>query len=724
MMAFSAASGNNKNRIHQQVQKRLAAGEKANRLINEQSPYLLQHAFNPVDWFPWGEEAFSTAKSADKPIFLSIGYSTCHWCHVMAHESFEDPEIAAILNQWFVSIKVDREERPDIDQMYMAATQVMTGSGGWPMSIFLLQDASPFYAGTYFPPVSIAKHPGFRDLLMAIHQAWLERREELQDSASRMVAALKTSDVATPSVIKVDVFEQAFRMLEQSYDPEEGGFGPAPKFPRPVVLTFLFSHYLATGKEKARDMALYTLKKMAEGGMYDQLGGGFHRYSVDKHWFVPHFEKMIYDQAQLINSYLDAYQISKDEAYAQVAKEIFVYLLRDMHDSAGGFYSAEDADSDNPYSPGQHGEGAFYLWTREDIDKKLGAEAADIFTFAFGVKDGGNVVHDPMKEFSSRNILYRSKSNEEIATRSKVETGRIEQSLAASIKLLFTARQQRQHPHLDDKVITAWNGMMIGALARGCRILQEPQLLTAAEETAIFIREHLYDHTNNTLLRRYRNQQAGLAGQLTDYTYLVDGLLDLYQAAHDPQWLKWATDLTKQQIELLWNDKEGFFFDSVADPTIRIRMRDQYDGAEPAGNSVAAHNLLRLGRLRNNPQWTEMARRLVESFSEAINRYPPALPLMLTAWQDLNIKSSQVVIAGKRGAADTEALLRIVESDFNRSRLLLLADGGENQAYLAERLPFLDTVTPLEGKATAYVCADFTCKLPLTDPEALLRQLK
>ena len=337
MMVISAHSENNENRIHQQVQKRLASGEKANRLIDEQSPYLLQHAFNPVAWFPWGEEAFAKAQNDDKPIFLSIGYSTCHWCHVMAHESFEDPEIAAILNEWFVSIKVDREERPDIDQMYMAATQAMTGSGGWPMSVFLLPDASPFYAGTYFPPTSVSKRPGFKDLLTTIHTVWLERREDVQASASRMVAALESGNVATPAVIKPDVFEHGFNMLKQSYDPRVGGFGQAPKFPRPAVLSFLFSHYLATGEKKARDMALYTLRKMAEGGMYDQLGGGFHRYSVDADWFVPHFEKMLYDQAQLADSYLDAFQITRDEVYAQTAKEIFIYLLRDMRDPGRRF---------------------------------------------------------------------------------------------------------------------------------------------------------------------------------------------------------------------------------------------------------------------------------------------------------------------------------------------------------------------------------------------------
>jgi hypothetical protein len=715
----------NEHRIHNQIQKRLSAGEKANILIKEQSPYLLQHAFNPVDWHPWDEDAFSIAQKEDKPIFLSIGYSTCHWCHVMAHESFEDPEIAAILNRWFVSVKVDREERPDIDQMYMAAIHAMSGSGGWPMSVFLMPDGSPFYAGTYFPPISISSHPSFKELLMAINTTWLEQKDRLQDSANKMIAVLETDNRATPDIIKADALDRCYRMLEENYDSSEGGFGPEPKFPRPAILSFLLSYYLATGRENARDMALYTLRKMASGGMYDQLGGGFHRYSVDAHWFVPHFEKMLYDQAQLAHSYLSAYQISKDDVFARITTEIFTYLLRDMRDPAGGFYSAEDADSDNPYNPGQHGEGAFYLWTREDIFNKLDTpEAANIFTDRYGVKAKGNVQRDPLMEFSGRNILHYAESKEEVAARYEINREKVEKSLTISKDLLFQARQQRRRPHLDDKIITSWNGMMIGALARGSRILHNELFLTAAIQTATFIEENLYDNATHSLLRRYRNQEAGITGQLTDYTYLVEGLLDLYQANHSPKWLKWSANLTARQIKLFWNEDEGFFFDSVADPSIKIRIRDKYDGAEPTGNSVAAQNLQRLAQLLNKPEWLQMARRLVESFSEVINHYPPALPLMLKAWQNINNKPCQVVVAGEKSAGDTEALLRVVEGTVKSPDILLLADGADNQAYLAERLPFINTVVRLEGKATAYLCFDFTCQLPTTDPAVLQTQLE
>jgi len=723
ILAVSAYSEENGSRIQEQVQKRLAEGEKANRLVKEHSPYLLQHAFNPVDWYPWGDDAFAKAKREDKPIFLSIGYSTCHWCHVMAHESFDNKEIAAILNKWFISIKVDREERPDIDQMYMAATQAMTGSGGWPMSVFLLPDGSPFYAGTYFPPMAMGNRPGFAELLNSIHQVWLDRRDDVQNTAKRLVAALETGGTGAATAIKPQARKDCYAQLEASYDSLEGGFGQAPKFPRPVIFSFLFSYFFSSGETKARDMALHTLRKMAAGGMYDQLGGGFHRYSVDEKWFVPHFEKMLYDQAQLVDAYLDAYQISGDPQFAGIAREIFAYLLRDMRDANGGFYSAEDADSDNPYNPGQHGEGAYYLWTREEIDKRLDAQTAEIFSAGFGMQDDGNVKQDPMGEFSGRNILFRAKSSTELASLFHKKTGQIRKSLDAARKLLLAVRKQRRPPHLDDKVITAWNGMTIGALARGSRILGDAKLLEAATDTASFLQDKLFQSNNTTLLRRYRNKEAGLAGQLADYACLVNGLLHLYQASQDPRWLSWSVKLTGQQIALFWNEEGGYFFDSVDDPTVRVRMKGIYDGAEPAANSVAAENLLLLSQLENKPQWQQMAQRLLESYSEVINHFPPALPLMLTVWQEFNSRPAQIIIAGEPGSADTEALLAEVERTYSRTRLLLLADGAENQEYLAARQPFLKNVVRLEGKATAYFCSDFTCRMPTTDPEVLRQQL-
>ncbi len=722
-IAASAAAVSGKNSIQQQIENRLAAGEHPNRLINEQSPYLLQHAFNPVQWYPWGEEAFTVARRENKPIFLSIGYSTCHWCHVMAHESFENPEVAAILNRFFISIKVDREERPDIDQMYMAATQAMTGGGGWPMSVFLLADGSPFYTGTYFPPDSSYQRPGFKDLLTGIHKAWLDKNEDIQKTADQMIAVLEAGSNASGTPVKADVLERGYDFLAKSYDARTGGFGTSPKFPRPAVLSFLFSHYLATDNDNAKNMALFTLDNMTAGGMNDQIGGGFHRYSVDADWFVPHFEKMLYDQAQLVNSYLDAYQITRDETYAAVAKDIITYTLRDLRDHGGGFYSAEDADSENPYIPGEHGEGAYYLWTKGEIVEKLGLQNGAIFSFHYGVKQDGNVEQDPGAEFVGRNILHRVNDIDQTAAGLNLNRDLVANSLADSREKLSSVRQQRKHPHLDDKVITAWNGMMIGALARAGRILQDPALLEKAKQTAVFIKENLYDQQSHTLKRRFRKGEAGLAGQLDDYTFLVAGLLDLYQADHDPQWLKWSVELTGKQVDIFWNNDGGFFFDSVTDPTLRVRMREGYDGAEPAGNSVAALNLILLGRLQDNDQWLRMARRVIESFSETINRYPPALPLMLTAWQQINSHPGQIVIAGERGAEDTMALLDVAAKYFNPGCLVLLADGKENQVYLTRNLPFLETAAPINGKAVAYVCTDSTCKLPITDPRALQQQL-
>ncbi len=696
--------------------------EKSNRLINEKSPYLLQHAKNPVDWYPWGDEAFDRARQEDKPIFLSIGYSTCHWCHVMAHESFEDPAIAELLNKWFVSIKVDREERPDIDQMYMAATQAMSGAGGWPMSVFLTPDGSPFYAGTYFPPRSAHQRPGFSDLLTALHEAWQERRMEIERAAVQVVAHLAREEKPEAAAIPADAPERCHDLLAKSYDPEYGGFGKAPKFPRPAVLSFLFEWYRQTGKEEAKTMALHTLKKMADGGMYDQLGGGFHRYSVDGRWFVPHFEKMLYDQGQLAGVYLDAFLQSGDRQFARVAEEIFAYVLRDMQHPEGGFYSAEDADSVNPYAPAEHGEGAFYLWTEEEIRARLDPAVTELFCFIYGVEKDGNVEYDPHGEFTGRNILHRARSNEEAAKRFDTPPTEIETRLAAARQVLLQARETRTLPHRDDKIVTGWNGMFIGALARGSRILGRPELLSTAVRAAEFVEANLFDPTNASLMRRWRDGEAGLVGQLDDYGYLVGGLLDLHQATHDPHWLEWAEFLTETQIVLFWNDPGGYFYDSVACDTVKIRLRGAYDGAEPAGNSVTVHNLLRLARLRGREDWRRQALRVMESFAETLRHYPPALPLLLAAWLRRD-DYAHVVVTGAPRAADTEALLIIAEHPHDPHRPVLLADAGENQAFLAEKLSFLQSLKRLDGRATAYVCNDFTCSAPTGDPDELRRLL-
>jgi len=563
-----------------------------------------------------------------------------------------------------------------------------------------------------------------KDVLTTIHSAWSEKRENIQKIASELVAILQKKTARQASPIEQDTFTRAYTLLAQSYNSETGGFGSAPRFPRPVLFSFLFSYYKTTGTVHARDMALFTLKKMAAGGIHDQIGGGFHRYSVDENWFLPHFEKMLYDQAQLASSYVNAYQITGEQQYATTAREIFNYVLRDMRDVNGGFYSAEDADSDNPYNPGHATEGGFYLWKKSEIEKRIGKEHATVFSFRYGIEKNGNVKHDPTAEFKERNILYHAETIKATAAHFQKTTEKIKQILSDSKQILFSARQQRKRPHLDDKIITAWNGMMIGSLARAGRILQDPQLLAAAIQTATFLRENLYNKDTHILYRRYRDSKAGLPGQLSDYTFLVYGLLELYQTSQDQQWLSWAVDLTSKQFDLFWNERQNFFFDSVTDPSIKVRMRAQYDNAEPAGNSVAALNLIRLGQLQNNSQWQKIARQLIESFSTVINRYPPALPLMLTAWQQSNTKPTQVIIAGRRNAEDTKALFATVNKEFDPARLVLLMDGAENQAYLAQKLPFLINMVPINNKATAYVCAEFTCKMPVTEPAELQKQLQ
>ncbi len=710
--------------ITQQVKRRIVMAGKPNHLINEKSPYLLQHAYNPVDWYPWEDEAFARAKKEDKPIFLSIGYSTCHWCHVMAHESFENTEIAALLNKYFICIKVDREEQPDVDQMYMAATMAMNGSGGWPMSVFLLPDGRPFYAATYIPAKSMYGRPGFPEIIEAVHKAWQGRRDELQQAAARLIHSLKEQHQVSGSGITSDIDDRAFSELSAEYDAVHGGFGGAPKFPRPVLFNFLLGYYHKTGNKHALAMTTATLTAMAAGGMYDQLGGGFHRYSVDGQWRIPHFEKMLYDQAQLLNSYLDVVQITGEAEYAAVVRSIAGYVLRDMQDPDGGFYSAEDADSDDPYSPGSHGEGAFYLWTEKDIVTTLGAKAANIFNFCYGVEFDGNALQDPQHEFTGRNILYRAKSDEEAAAHFSMNVTEITASLEKSRSILFAKRADRVRPHRDDKIITAWNGLMIGALARAGAILNEPKMIDAAGRAAMFIRTTLYDPASKLLKRRYRDGEAAHTGQLDDYTFLVAGLLDLYQLRQDPQLLTWAMELTTQSIKLFWDEKQGGFFDSMVDARVPVRMKADYDGAEPAANSIAAMNLIRLGRMTANADWLARAQKTVTAFAERINHVPRAVPQMLCAVMLLREKPEQVVITGRKTDADTQLMLAEVWRHFNPNRVVLLADGGDNQNMLAKMLPFMQTVTRKDGRATAYVCRDFTCRLPVNTVKDLAAQLE
>ncbi|PYJ90630.1 MAG: thioredoxin domain-containing protein, partial [Verrucomicrobia bacterium] len=529
--------------------------EHTNRLAHEKSPYLLQHAHNPVDWYPWGEEAFAKAHRENKPIFLSVGYSTCHWCHVMAHESFENEEVAAIMNREFVNIKVDREERPDVDRVYMTFVQATTGGGGWPMSVWLTPDLKPFVGGTYFPPQDRYGQPGFKKVLERIATAWKENHDNIVEQGGKIVAALQESQSAAPTQGEIDAatLEAAYRQIDRSYDPKEGGFGNAPKFPRPVTLNFLTRSYARDPKSEsgkhALEMALFTLRKMAAGGMHDHIGGGFHRYSVDRYWHVPHFEKMLYDQAQLAVAYLDAFQITRDTQYEAIARDTLDYVARDMTSKEGGFFSAEDADSPVVAGIGDPGhgktaEGAFYIWTKKEIDAALG-DAAEIFDFHYGVQAHGNAPEgsDPHDEFRGKNILIERHTIAETAEHFRKTKEEIAKALAQGREKLFAIRAQRPRPHLDDKIIAAWNGLMISAYSRAAQALDDPPYLEIATRAAKFLQANLYDSSRKILYRNYREGRSDIGGFADDYAFVIQALLDLYEASFDIEWLKFAMEL-------------------------------------------------------------------------------------------------------------------------------------------------------------------------------------
>ncbi len=692
-----------------------------NRLIREKSPYLLQHAHNPVDWYPWGPEAFARARTENKPIFLSIGYSTCHWCHVMERESFENPAIAKVLNNGFVCIKVDREERPDIDSLYMTFVQTTTGSGGWPMTVWLTPDLKPFLGGTYFPPEQL------RQRLEQISEAWQKKHDRILASSDSVLEALRkraeTQDGEThrPSI---SLLNGGYTQLVSAYDSRNGGFGDAPKFPRPVGLNFLLRYYALTGKKEALDMVLQTLRQMASGGIHDHLGGGFHRYSTDARWHVPHFEKMLYDQAQLVCSYLEAYQITHDPFFGDVARDILKYVQRDMTGEQGRFYSAEDADSPVPGEPDANAEGAFYVWEKRQIDEALGKESAAIFNFYYGVEAEGNVESDPRGELSGKNVLSVTHTLEETARKFGISPAEADRSLSAARNRLFQRRTERPRPRLDDKTITAWNGLMISAFARASQVLGDATFLDSARKARSFLKQKLYDPATGKLFRRFRSGEAAIEGFADDYALLIEGLLDLYEASFDIDDLQWAIAL--QTTQNRWfEDKThgGFFTTTEAGEALLLRLKEDYDGAEPTANSITVLNLLRLSQMTDDRTWRQSADAALSSFAGPLRHEPSAMPQMLAALTFSLSKPKQIVIAGRRNAEDTQAMLSIVHESFLPNKILLLADGAEGQQVLGRYLEFLRDLQPLGGKATALVCENYTCQLPTTDPNALKRQL-
>ena len=699
-----------------------------NHLASCTSPYLLQHRENPVEWYPWGDEAFDRARREQKPIFLSIGYSTCHWCHVMAHESFENPEIAALMNEHFINVKVDREERPDVDRLYMAFVQALTGSGGWPMSVWLTPELKPFFGGTYFPPENKHGRIGFPSLLTQISELWNENREKIEQEAARALTALQESVQSTEGVASDHSYSliRAAEYFTRTYDEQWGGFGSAPKFPRPSVLYFLLRQAWGISKtdqaegDRIRKTVLGTLDHMAAGGIHDHLGGGFHRYSVDRSWHVPHFEKMLYDQAQLVIAYLEAWQATGAPQYSDIARDILGYVSREMTSPDGGFYSAEDADSLLEHGSSEHAEGAFFVWTQEEIEAALGSSASALFCEYYGIKPNGNVdpSSDPHEELTGKNVLMEQRSATGTAARLGLPLEAVAESLERSRKILFELRSKCPRPHLDDKILCAWNGLMISAFAKAGAALGDLAYLEAAEKAASFLRNYLGDPVSGELRRSWRESNVLETGFAEDYAFLIQGLLDLYEATFEIRWLEWATELQEIMDRLFWDDEGGGYFSSPAgDPYLVLRMKEDYDGAEPSANSVAALNLLRLSRMLGNEVAAEKAARIFAISGRLLEGMPAAVPQLLVAIQYSLCPGRQIVVAGVPGVSDTEALLSAARQGFHPDQILLLADGGEGQRWLSDRNPLFVDMKPLHGKAALYRCENFTCLAPLTETE-------
>jgi uncharacterized protein YyaL (SSP411 family) len=677
-----------------------------------------------VNWYPWGREAFDKAKAGNKPIFLSIGYSTCHWCHVMERESFENPEVAKLINDNFVAIKVDREERPDIDAVYMQFVTAISGAGGWPMTVFLTPDLKPFFGGTYFPADSRDGIVGLKTLLPHVHDAWADKHEAVMNSANGLAMKLKqAAGAGRPGLLDLKVLGQAFDAFRSEFDVHQGGFGDAPKFPRPAVLDFLFHYYNRTGEQSARDMALQTLRAMAAGGIHDQIGGGFHRYSTDDHWFLPHFEKMLYDQAQLAASYLDAYQITHDPIYADTARDILDYVLRDMTGPDGQFYCAEDADSAmDAADGGRKAEGAFYVWKADEIRAALG-EGAKVFDYRFGVQDGGNVERDPRGELKGTNVLFDAHTVAETAAHFNTPESQVERLLNSARARLLEARGHRPRPMRDDKTLTGWNGLMISAFARAGAILREPRYAQAAVRATEFIQNRLYDPKTHRLTRRWRLGDAEGAGFLGDYAFYVRGLLDLYEAGFDIRWLKLAMEIQGSQDEQFWDATGGGYFQAVDEASVIVRLKEDEDNAEPAGNSVAAMNLLRLAQITDDARLGDRANQTFAAFATKIGQSLAAMPEMLASFDFASEKPRQIVLAGKRDSAGTRAMLDEVNKRYLPDKMLLLADGGDGQHFLGEKLPFVLEMKVTDGNVTAYVCENYACQLPTNDPAKLGQML-
>jgi len=677
-----------------------------NNLIKEKSPYLLQHARNPVNWYPWGQEAFQKAKREDKPVFLSIGYATCHWCHVMAHESFEDPEVARFLNAHFVSIKVDREERPDIDKIYMSVCQAMTGSGGWPLSVFLTPEGKPFFAGTYFPKLNRMGMTGLMSLLNQIALMWHNERERLLKASEEITSAIKDhEDEKSGATLTLGTLKKGHDQLARAFDPEWGGFGREPKFPTPHQLTFLLRWHLRSSNAQALTMVEKTLDAMRNGGIFDHIGFGFHRYSVDSRWLVPHFEKMLYDQAMLAMAYTEAFQVTGKAAFGRVAREIFAYVLRDMTDPEGGFYSAEDADSEGK-------EGLFYLWNPEEVKKILGEEAGGLFCRFYDITVSGNFEDD-------YSIPHIPVDAEDFIKKEGIAPEELENTLEDCRRKLFAAREKRVHPLKDDKIITSWNGLMIAALSKDSQVFGDNAYADAAANAAQFILKNLTTN-DGRLLRRFRQEEALYPGYLDDYAFLVWGLIELYEATFDIFFLEEAVALNQAMLDIFWDDQHGgLYFTGKGNEALITQSKDLYDGALPSGNSVAALNFLRIGRITGNPELEKKAEQLIQVFSKDITSSPMAYTQLLEALDFMFGPAREVVISGDPLLEETQAMVKAVRKNFLPNKVVLLYPEGPEGKRLVELSPFVECMGPAEKKPTAYVCEQYACKTPITNADQL-----
>ena len=673
-----------------------------NRLADEQSPYLLQHANNPVDWYPWGEEAFKKAKELDRPIFLSIGYSTCHWCHVMEHESFEDDSVAKLLNDGFISIKVDREELPEIDHVYMTVCQAMTGGGGWPLTIVMTPAKEPFFAGTYFPKDKRGGRSGLFQILPMITDAWTSKRQDIMTSVGQVKNYLdQLNSKPAGNNFSTELINKAYDQFRNGFDEEYGGFFKAPKFPSPHNLIFLMRYHHSFDNKIALDMATKTLKQMRLGGIYDHIGFGFHRYSTDRHWLVPHFEKMLYDQAMIAMAYTEAYHITGEDIFAQTAREIFTYVLRDMTASEGGFFSAEDADSEGE-------EGKFYIWTEQEIKEVLGEDYGREFNDIFSITTQGNYRDESSGKETGLNIPHLKNYNANGSN-----------DFESAREKLFNIREKRIHPLKDDKILTDWNGLMIAALAKAAIVLNEPGYLDAAEKAAKFVLHSI--SKGERLLKRYRNGVAALDAHLDDYAFMAWGLLELYEATFATKYLSQALDLMNIMVEDFWDDKNGgFFLGSDQSEKLIVRSKTAYDGAIPSGNSVAVMNMVKLTRITGNTKWAELAEKTIRAFSEDVNRTPTGYTLMLTGFMFDTQNSKEIVIVGDSRNRNTIKFLHTIRTSYAPHKVLLFKDTSVSENRLEQLANWTSTQNSINGKPTAYVCKNFACNQPTSDIQTAL----